>query len=387
MVSDCAVLVVGDAGRSPRIQYHVAALAEHYSNIDFIGNFETKCINEIDKNYNINKIHIGSNHIQNCFNLLYILLVVVKSKILLIQNTPAIPSLLIPMLLYPVLKYRGTTVIIDWHNLSYSIASYKYGNYHIYTLLLRIVEWWAAKIFPLHICVSDIFRTWLHTNYNIKPLTFYDKPYMSFQQIDKKEKKEILEKFIPYANDEDIDRAKIVITSTSWTPDERFDILWDVFEMLDKSFKDGCIHYYFIITGKGPLRQHYEKLLDSKPFDHIQVLILWLEHNVYSQILSCADVGICLHDSTSGLDIPMKVVDMLGCGIPVVAKNYKGILEVIEPEINGLLFSTEFELVSILKHNDISYWNDLKDNIRNKYQPTFKQNWNENMFQPISCCM
>lgn len=137
-------------------------------------------------------------------------------------------------------------------------------------------------------------------------------------------------------------RPIVFLSSTSWTPDERFEILLDALVAYDKTI--GLPRVLMIITGKGPLKAKYLQEIHEKNLKNVDVLTPWLEAEDYPKILASADLGISLHTSTSGLDLPMKVVDMFGAKVPALALKFKCIDELVEEKTNGYLFDDSEQL-------------------------------------------
>src|SRR6185503_11141458 len=115
-----------------------------------------------------------------------------------------------------------------------------------------------------------------------------------------------------------------VVCPTSWTEDEDFDVIIDAVVRLehrirgweaasrDRRFPDLVV----LVTGDGERRAEFERRFAGLPARRIQLRARWLEPDDYPRVVGSADLGLCLHRSSSGLDIPMKIADLFGAGVP-----------------------------------------------------------------------
>lgn len=79
-----------------------------------------------------------------------------------------------------------------------------------------------------------------------------------------------------------------------------------------------------VVTGKGPQKEHYQQIFNNRnlSWKDVNIKTIWLEIDDYPKIVATCDLGICLHYSSSGLDLPMKVVDMFSAKLPCFAYRY-----------------------------------------------------------------
>lgn len=262
---------------------------------------------------------------------------------------------------------RGSKVIVDWHNYGHTLM----GQTFLLKPLVPLYRWYEKGIGrhlgDVNLSVTDAMNHQLQgPAFKIKKpiLTLHDRPAEVFQPITSAKKRLEFLSSIPETKNEAKSivegSLRLIVSSTSWTADEDFGMMLDALMAYAESLKtdsstiDSPPPILAIITGKGPQKQPYldkiKELTDQGRLPGIRILTAWLSTRDYASLLACADLGICLHMSSSGVDLPMKVVDMFGAGLPVAAYSaYESFGELIKEGQNGCGFETSGQLAVILK--------------------------------------
>lgn len=428
---NACIVVLGDIGRSPRMEYHALSLLEQNFNVDLICYVETKPLEALSTAQPKCKIHelaqVPATNLTpklkllfktfwQTLSLLIALISIRRSNFLLVQNPPAIPTLVVCVMYCALTR---TKLAIDWHNYAYSILALSTpgGEKSSICRIAKWVESYFGKKADAHFCVTKAMKEDLMRNWRIGPATvLYDRPARQFRPVDLVQKHELFMKlskdypqFMPkcYSDLKESgvlestaltqklsngtvlyksERMAILVSSTSWTPDEDFGILLKAledYEITAAQQPDSYPTILCIITGKGPLKEQYEREISNRKWSRVAIITPWLETEDYPTLLAAADLGVCLHWSSSGLDLPMKVVDMFGCGLPVCAHNFKCLNELVVHGQNGFVFENYYELADQLK-----FWFKLfpsnpnllqsKETFREKLQQFQDLRWREN---------
>jgi len=300
--------------------------------------------------------------------ILFILLVQIAQppEFIVVQNPPTIPTL---ALVWLVGRIRGSKVIIDWHNLGYSILTLKLTDKHPY---VKIATWFEAtfgRTAYAHLFVTQAIRDFLVREWDLQgwKIVLHDRPPYHFHRCSPQEMHELfqrlqpslaaqplLENFLPDSSapystpftdstssmsplpsampdiptmpnqshealayrprasaiaaspiamnastcaevcppSQRLDRPGLVVSSTSWTPDEDFGILLKAMGIYDERAREvntkgrdtGRLPKLLVVlTGKGPLREKYmievEKLQEK--WEWVRCISLWLAAEDY----------------------------------------------------------------------------------------------------------
>lgn len=317
-------------------------------------------------------------------------------EVMIVQNPPSVPTLPISWL---VCRLKGSKLIIDWHNYGFTILSM---TTEPNSFAVKIYRWFEGTFGAKgdgHLCVTKALMRDLNARFGVHARVLYDRPGEHFRSITIQEKHDLFlklgEEYPLFLNENGTiftqnthngllmkeDRPAVIISSTSWTEDENFGILLEALRNYDDKASESHPNLLCIITGRGPLKDFYQRIIQDLNLKKVQFALPWLESGDYPRVLASGDVGVSLHTSSSNLDLPMKVLDMFGCCLPVCAFKFDCLHELVVHGENGLHFTSGLELSKQLLRLLSSFPRRSKELLkyREKIRETFQNNrWHDN---------
>ena len=373
------------------MQYHALSIARHQVQVDLIGYLESAIHPDILANPAVIKVYPldpTPEYLKTKDNRLFILYGPLKvlfqiwtlwivlgyrtrpARWLLVQNPPSIPTLFIAQI---TCFLRHTRLVIDWHNFGYSILALRLGNTHPLVQISRLYERIFARAAYAHFCVTNAMSRILKRDYSISTeiRSLHDRPASTFTVLSNEQRQHFLDDLPALLYPDDVQKrreciattelvknggARLLISSTSWTPDEDFSILLDAlikYSDLAITTHPELPEILAVVTGKGPQRGDFQsrisQLKAEGKLEMVTIETAFLSIDDYARLLGSADLGVSLHTSSSGVDLPMKVVDMFGAGLPVAGwGDFEAWRELVHEGINGKSFSDAAGLQAVL---------------------------------------
>jgi len=401
------VVALGDLGLSARMRYHAQALAARGVDVDLVGFHGTTLPDAISKNPRITVHRLepstlrmrrglpGSTYAavglldasRLSRRLWRTLRHLPRPDLVLVQNPPAFPTLVISWF---SLRRRGVRFVIDWHNLGYTLLRERLGQWHPAVRLARWFERRDARRVDGNLCVSRGLAVFLETRFGVTDArVLYDRPASTFTPIVGADREQYRQAFFARLGVH-AQHVGLIVCPTSWSEDEDFDLVIDAVSRLEERVRGweaaGARRRFpdlvMLVTGDGARRARFERRFAGLAARRVHLRARWLEPEDYPKVVACADVGLSVHRSSSGLDIPMKVADLFGAGVPVCALDYGACLaERVRHADNGLLFSSAPQLADVLFDlfqafpDDQALLDRLRTGVRRSSRMTWEEGW------------
>ena len=203
------------------------------------------------------------------FQLLLTLLSIPPPSAYLVQNPPSIPALAAVWL---AARLRGAAFLIDWHNFGYTVLEQSKGWSNSHPMV--VAAYWYEYAFGAcgdgHLCVTAAMQGWLRDTWGITATVLHDRAPPAFVPPSPAAVHELLQRValpsvpgVTVGEGQTVltdgggwrsDRPALLLSSTSWTPDEDFGILLEALVQYDGvAGKDPRLPALLVVvTGKGP---------------------------------------------------------------------------------------------------------------------------------------
>lgn len=249
---------------------------------------------------------------------------------------------------------------------------------------------------------NDLSNNWGVRN----PFVLYDKATTKFRRLNADERSRLFQKiwgdenkFIEDQKENKIEkqnRDMILFSSTSFTEDEDFNWVVNALKKVDKMIDDSNIKnpsgIHLVVTGKGGAKEEFERKFEecNQTLNHVYMETMWLEIEDYPKLVGSADLGIWVHFSSSGFDLPMKVVDMFSAQLGWLAIKYPSINELVKENKNGKIFTDDDELAHQIytiyqdfKSGESAILKKYRDNLKNFASESWEHHWNKVVYDRI----
>jgi len=335
------VLVIGDLGRSPRMLAHAAALLRAGHEVHLVGGTRTPLLPALQRESRLT-VHplamgntgrgvglaaafaTGARGIRLGWSLARVLLRdTPPPDVVLLQSPPALPSLPVAL---AIARLRGARLIVDWHNLGWTMLALRFAPSHPLVGLARWAEGFFGRRADGHIAVSHRLASHLNTWAIADVAVLHDGP-------------SAVRPFPPARNDLPADPI-VVVAPMGWTRDDDLPLLAEALRLLARrmaAVPEPHRALRLIVSGDGPLRAEWGARLRAMEGVAIRVETPDVAVTDYPSLLAASHLGLCVHRSSSGLDLPMKIVELQSVGVPVLALADGAPLEEIAPPGCGVL--------------------------------------------------
>ena len=135
-------------------------------------------------------------------------------------------------------KLRGGKFIIDWHNYGYTILKVNNRPNFIVQIACKYEKYLGKKA-DMNFCVSQAEKRDLKKEFNIEAICLPDRPvkglFKFLNQLEANELYSLIDSHLPENKN---NKPIVMISSTSWTPDEDFSMLLDAFINTEELIKE-----------------------------------------------------------------------------------------------------------------------------------------------------
>ncbi|HEX2447775.1 MAG TPA: glycosyltransferase [Methyloceanibacter sp.] len=351
------ILVQGELAQSPRMLNHARALCEAGAEVTLAGFAELPLPEDIARapGLSIRRItRAGGERLDTVPRLFYLPVAATRAAhaslqlawllsaktgrfdVVIVQNPPALPAL--PLVLLAA-GARGARLIVDWHGRTAAMLSLRLGRRHPVVYVVSWLEGWLARRGSHHLAVSDAMREDLRARFGIDAAVLRDRPRAKPATLNAEQRLAIVRRVLNarrvISAPED---AFVLVSPTSFSADEDMDMLLDA--LVTAARRSPATPIILFATGYGPLRPRFEARAHKAATSKLRIVTGWLPEPLYRDLLRAADLGISMHRSASGVDLPIKVVDMMEAGLPAAVLDYGPCLsELVPPELKPFMFT------------------------------------------------